>query len=139
METKQDPPWFGCLGVCALVAVVASCWSGGSSDTAEIAQSNTAEVTTAIAPQPTQPQPSSPSGAKTEDERIALMSVDPDMKAASNFVGALINVNGHLCAQVINVVPAGGSNYEVTCVQYRSGKGRVRYLVNGETNSARPL
>ncbi|MBD3773878.1 MAG: hypothetical protein IE921_09865 [Rhodobacteraceae bacterium] len=45
----------------------------------------------------------------TEAERIAITQIDPDMKAASDAVAGLINLNGHLCADVIDVVPASGA------------------------------
>lgn len=75
----------------------------------------------------------------TEVERLTLVEIDPELKQASDFLGLLINTNGHLCAKVSNVEPVSGTKFEVTCVQYRNGSGRVRYLVDGTTNEATPL
>jgi len=72
----------------------------------------------------------------TEEQRLAFMENDPQMKAAADFVGVLINSNGHLCAQVSNVEPVGNSKFEVTCVERRDGSGRAKYIVNGITNKA---
>lgn len=80
-----------------------------------------------------------PASPMTEAQRLALVEADPDLKKASDFLGFLINSNGHLCARVSNVELVSGTQYEVTCVEYRNGSGRVRYLVDGATNEATPL
>ena len=46
-------------------------------------------------------------------------------------VATVINLNGFLCAEVTDVRPLSSSNtYEVTCVEYRGGSGKVRYILN---------
>ena len=78
-------------------------------------------------------------GELSEQKRLALGEADPQVKAASDFVGALINADGYLCARVANVVPAAGGSFVVTCVTHNNGNGRSKYLVDGSANTALPL
>lgn len=49
----------------------------------------------------------------------------------------LINLNGHLCAQVTGVYKLEQQDiYEVECIEYRGGNGKVGYLVNLEQGIA---
>jgi hypothetical protein len=46
-------------------------------------------------------------------------------------VATIINLNGHLCAEVTDVRPLEQANtYEVTCIEYRGGSGKVRYILD---------
>jgi hypothetical protein len=62
-----------------------------------------------------------------------------EMKQAEDLVKLIINLNGHLCAEIQNVQPVGLTSYEVSCTEYRSGSGQARYLVDGKANTASPL
>ncbi|MEG6550178.1 hypothetical protein V6C53_08080 [Desulfocurvibacter africanus] len=54
-------------------------------------------------------------------------------------MAALINLNGHLCADVIGVYKLNQPDiYEVECIEYRGGNGRVDYLVNLKQGTAIP-
>lgn len=54
---------------------------------------------------------------------------------SGNGVAALININGHLCGEVVEAHARRGSTtvFDVTCVEYRGGSTTVRYRVNGKT------
>jgi hypothetical protein len=66
---------------------------------------------------------------------------EPGVADAQNAVATLINLNGQLCAQVVNVQPLQVRDqvFEVTCTEYRGGTGKVRYLVDGSTGTASRL
>ena len=65
---------------------------------------------------------------------------DTDLADAKDAVAALINLNGHLCAEPVDVRPlkVRQSAFEVTCIEYRGGSGRVRYIVDGASGTAWP-
>jgi hypothetical protein len=62
-------------------------------------------------------------------------------KRAKHTVAALINLNGELCADVtyVRLLTNEHNSFEVTCVEYRGGSDKVRYLVNGTTGEASRL
>jgi len=66
---------------------------------------------------------------------------DPQFDQARQEVAALINSNGQLCAEVVDVRPLRMREnvFEVTCVEYRGGSSRVRYLVDGPNGTASRL
>lgn len=45
---------------------------------------------------------------------------------------AIINMNGLLCARVVDIrpLPVGKYIFEVTCIEYRGGTGRKVYLMD---------
>lgn len=50
---------------------------------------------------------------------------------------AAINLNGLLCAKVVDATPLKiADQLEVTCIEYRGGKGRARYIYNLKTGRA---
>jgi hypothetical protein len=52
-------------------------------------------------------------------------------------MATMLNLNGHLCAEVIDIRPLQVANqFEVTCIEYRGGSGRVRYIFDGNTGKA---
>ena len=52
-------------------------------------------------------------------------------------VATFINLNGFLCAEVTGVRPLSSTDtYEVTCVEYRGGSGKVRYILNARSGVA---
>lgn len=63
-----------------------------------------------------------------------------DRADAKDAVAALINLNGHLCAEPVDVRPlkVRQSAFEVTCIEYRGGSGRVRYIVDAASGTAWP-
>ena len=65
----------------------------------------------------------------------------PQRDGAADVIGAAINLNGQLCARVIEVRPlkVRANTYEVTCTEYRRGSGTVRYLLDSESGIASRL
>lgn len=52
-------------------------------------------------------------------------------------VAFMLNLKGHLCAKVTEIVPLQVKNqYEVTCVAYRGGKGTKVYVFNATDGTA---
>jgi hypothetical protein len=64
----------------------------------------------------------------------AIAATEEELKEV---MAAMINLNGQLCAKVIEVRPLRIANqYEVTCIEYRGGSGTVRYIFNAKTGEA---
>ncbi|WP_152421443.1 hypothetical protein [Desulfocurvibacter africanus] len=58
---------------------------------------------------------------------------------AVDVMAALINLDDHLCADVIGVYKLNQPDiYEVECIEYRGGNGRADYLVNLKTGDGHP-
>ena len=55
-------------------------------------------------------------------------------------IATLINLNGHLCARVVDMqqLQVRPNTFEVTCVEYRGGSGRVRYIVDMNRGEVTP-
>lgn len=52
-------------------------------------------------------------------------------------IATVLNLNGHLCATVTDVRPLRQADtYEVTCIEYRGGTGKVRYILQARTGIA---
>ncbi|MER8806031.1 hypothetical protein [Mesorhizobium australicum] len=50
---------------------------------------------------------------------------------------AIINMNGLLCADVVDIRPLElDGQFEVTCIEYRGGSGTVRYIMNAKEGTA---
>lgn len=72
---------------------------------------------------------------RTESSETIDLADLPPMDDADRMIGAVINLNGHLCARPTLVQPTGSQDlYAVQCITYRSGKGISNYLVNSRTN-----
>ena len=57
------------------------------------------------------------------------------MDDADKMIGAVINLNGYLCARPIQVQPTEYENvYGVQCITRRDGTGISNYIVNSRTN-----
>ena len=77
--------------------------------------------------------PSKP--ALSRSEAKVDVSDLPPMDDADHMIGAMINLNGFLCARPTLVQPAGSPDlYAVQCITHRSGRGISNYLVNARTN-----
>jgi len=64
----------------------------------------------------------------------AVAMTDAEIKEVA---ATILNLNGHLCAQVVEIRPLRiQDQYEVTCIQYRGGSGRVRYILNARAGTA---
>ena len=60
-----------------------------------------------------------------------------DKKDVNEMLATLLNLQGYLCAKVINVAPLDlPKHYEVRCIEYRGGQGTVDYIINLETGRA---
>jgi hypothetical protein len=70
----------------------------------------------------------------------AMNSLSGGPSGVENATKAILNLNGHLCADIVDVKPrARVGEFEVTCIEYRSGAGSARYVLNGETGEASEL
>lgn len=98
-------------------------------------------ATAALSPVPATPTPSA--SVKRDARALAGENVGPvriaDLDEADKAIRLTINLSGHLCAKPILVRPAGGDHYGVTCILYRSGKGRANYLVQSSTGKVTAL
>jgi len=74
----------------------------------------------------------------TSYESSYTKSVDGEKKEAlKGTVALVLNLNGLLCARIINITPiARKDTYEVTCVEYRDGTGRKKYVFNATKGTA---
>jgi hypothetical protein len=58
-------------------------------------------------------------------------------QSLESMLATMLNLNGFLCANVTDYRPlAATDQIEVTCVEYRGGTGRVRYILNRNTGVA---
>lgn len=63
----------------------------------------------------------------------------PGSQSSQETVATIINLRGYLCGHVIDVYPRGPGQLIVQCVEYRNGRGRVKYLLNTDTASVERL
>lgn len=75
----------------------------------------------------------------SDEEKRFITQNTPDMKQAADAVGLLINMSGHLCAEVFYVEPTDGGQFLVDCIKHEGRDIKVRYVVDGATGSAREL
>jgi hypothetical protein len=54
-------------------------------------------------------------------------------------VATAINTAGFLCARVTDLYPDSGGQMIVHCIQYRSGRGRVKYRIDPDAGSVEQL
>ncbi|MXP15822.1 hypothetical protein GRI44_13795 [Altererythrobacter confluentis] len=75
---------------------------------------------------------------ETSADTLEAKVAAPQNVALNEQIATMINLNGHLCAKVVRVSPLviGGNRYEVTCIEYRGGSGRVRYIFDAEQGTA---
>jgi len=59
------------------------------------------------------------------------------LMAKSDSVAALINLNGQLCARVIEIEHIYLDQYKITCTRYRDGVGTSTYDIDLKTGQAR--
>ena len=140
---KANIALFGGLAALAAVSIMHGAGQNLESDFAAANESQRASASIAGEIAPASPvaavEPQPASQPMSEEQRLDLANVDPQMKQASDFMSALINANGHLCASISNVVPRDDGTYRVTCVVHNDGRDRATYRVNGETSEATPI
>ena len=73
--------------------------------------------------------------AKTDPEGADAEAIDN--MGQNEVIATAINSAGYLCARVVSAYPVGG-NINVECVEYRNGKGRVRYRVDPNAGTVEP-
>jgi hypothetical protein len=62
---------------------------------------------------------------------------DASREEMDEVVATLLNLGGHLCARVVSVTPLRlKDTYEVTCIEYRGGNGRVTYIFEATSGNA---
>ena len=62
---------------------------------------------------------------------------DVERRALEETVATMLNFGGHLCATVTHVQPLRlKDRYEVECIEYRGGRGRVTYIFDARDGSA---
>lgn len=61
-------------------------------------------------------------------------------ETAKETAATMINLNGHLCAKVTELLPAKNQSdaFEVTCTEYRNGTGTAHYLLDSKTGKILP-
>ena len=116
---------FLALGTCGMIA------SGPEHPT------NAPEIAQPAIDKPSAP----PSEAATVGKKRKTVNVAdlPPMDDADKAIGAVINLNGHLCARPIEVKEAGTGLYGVRCITRRDGTGISDYLVNSRTNEVEAI
>lgn len=150
MEEKQESPWFGCLAIVVLIALVGSCMMGGDDEPA--AEEASSASVTPSAPEPEGPSSPSdqavPTGSNLLEQAIldAFPESDPktskERERASNaqdYVGMAINAKGHLCARVVEARQAAPGQYGIGCVMNRDGTGAAIYLLDVRTGNVTPI
>jgi hypothetical protein len=66
-------------------------------------------------------------------ERPSTPSAGSDM-SAEKAAALMLNLNGHLCAEVVRITPLKQAKvYEVRCIEYRGGHGTVDYMLDMNT------
>jgi hypothetical protein len=116
-EAKNSDAVLGGVVLLFLLALLYSCFSGGEEE-APLPKITKAPVKAAVASAPTADQ----------------------QKQAEDFVKATINLNGFLCAKIIDVKPAGGANlFAVNCILNRNGTGSAVYLFDGDSQKVSRL
>lgn len=77
-----------------------------------------------------------PQGAGDEkpSHHAAQSSFSSDSK---DKMALLINVNGKLCAAVIDITRISGDLYRATCTKYRDGTGTATYEVDAATGTVK--
>lgn len=77
-------------------------------------------------------------GAATQPADYRKDKAGMDRSELQAVTATMLNLNGHLCAQIVNMRPlqVGKDKYEVTCIEYRGGSGTVRYIFNAATGIA---
>jgi hypothetical protein len=73
--------------------------------------------------------------AKTDPEGADAEAIDN--MGQNEVIATAINSAGYLCARVVTAYPVGG-NINVECVEYRNGKGRVKYRVDPNAGTVEP-
>lgn len=73
---------------------------------------------------------SASSGSNTSNTSVSTASKEQ--------TATLLNLNGLLCAEVIDIKPLKVKQdvYEVTCIEYRGGSGTKTYLMNTTKGTA---
>lgn len=68
---------------------------------------------------------------------VLLCASSANAQTLEEFIATMLNLNGFLCASVVETRPLQvADQLEVTCVEYRGGSGRVRYILNRKTGVA---
>lgn len=58
----------------------------------------------------------------------------------NKLVATGININGHLCAEIVDIRPLKiSSTYEVTCIAFRDGSSEKAYLIDSHAGIASEL
>lgn len=121
-------------GIIGLSLLTAMC-SGEASETAPT-QTPQAAAPEAASPLKSEAAPEpEPAKVSKREATAAVETTRPsasEIEAAEDTVKLVINMNGHLCADVIDLRQTGPSEAAVQCVLYRSGAGRAIYLVDAE-------
>lgn len=114
------------------ILLLGSCVFGGGSDVEPDAAAE-AKAAPAVS--------AGPVAKSATAEALPAPTVDAEVEQAEHAVAALINLNGHLCAKPVDVRPltVKQGTFEVTCIEYRGGSGKVRYLVDASSGTAAPL
>ncbi len=90
-------------------------------------------VDAALKPPASPTKPCGPSRQEQNAAKVADDTNDPDINVENTsreeIVATAINTAGFLCARVTDMWPSG-DDIMVTCVEYRNGRGRVKYRID---------
>ena len=75
-----------------------------------------------------------PPPAPTPNNSATRANLPDELK---NSLALLINTQGELCAQVLQVTLRGHNLYDVSCTRYRDGTGSATYLVDLNTGAVK--
>ncbi len=66
-----------------------------------------------------------------------LLSTVAHAGQAEDLAATFINLNGHLCAEVLDINALDQEDvYEVTCIKYRGGSSKATYILDMKTGAA---
>lgn len=67
----------------------------------------------------------------------AISSAEMTREELKTMTATVINMNGGLCAEVVNISPLVQKGlFEVRCIEYRGGTGTVDYIMDANKGTA---
>jgi hypothetical protein len=127
----------GCL-VILVIGGLAYLFSGNSEPASTEANLPSSGATVPIAPAAPLPSAREPPSVPSKSKPPASGYSSAKMAEYGETIATGLNLNGLLCARVVDVKPlrVSGDVFEVTCIEYRGGTGKVRYIYDTGRNVA---
>lgn len=135
-EEAAQAMGLGCLAILViggLIWAVSTCSESPEDKEPLVSVYNSGNSSNAAAAEITEPTKANP-----KPETIPSPTPSLSRNEAGEGIATAINLNGFLCAKVIEAKPLRMKQdvYEVTCIEYRGGSGRVRYIVDANSGVA---